>query len=63
MTNKSAFLCGQMKTFRQKSKGGGAGAAPKGPDPDKIKVRYVGFSNSLFQIYIALFLCKRIQKR
>jgi heterogeneous nuclear ribonucleoprotein Q len=26
-----------MKTFRQKSKGGGTGAAPKGPDPDKIK--------------------------
>lgn len=37
VTNKSAFLCGQMKTFRQKSKGGGAGAAPKGPDADKIK--------------------------
>lgn len=37
VTNKSAFLCGQMKTFRQKSKGGAAGAAPKGPDPDKIK--------------------------
>ena len=38
VTNKSAFLCGQMKTFRQKSKGGGPNAAPKGPDPDKIKV-------------------------
>jgi len=38
VTNKSAFLCGQMKTYRQKSKGGGANAAPKGPDPDKIKV-------------------------
>ncbi|XP_045197419.1 heterogeneous nuclear ribonucleoprotein R-like isoform X1 [Mercenaria mercenaria] len=37
VTNKSAFLCGQMKTFRQKSKGGGPNAAPKGPDPDKIK--------------------------
>lgn len=37
VTNKSAFLCGQMKTFRQKSKGGGANAAPKGPDPEKIK--------------------------
>lgn len=37
VTNKSAFLCGQMKTFRQKSKGGGTGATPKGPDPDKIK--------------------------
>ncbi|KAL4233453.1 hypothetical protein ACF0H5_008134 [Mactra antiquata] len=37
VTNKSAFLCGQMKTFRQKSKGGGSNAAPKGPDPDKIK--------------------------
>ncbi|XP_052809922.1 heterogeneous nuclear ribonucleoprotein R-like [Mya arenaria] len=37
VTNKSAFLCGQMKTYRQKSKSGGANAAPKGPDPDKIK--------------------------
>lgn len=37
VTNKSAFLCGQMKTYRQKSKGGAAAAAPKGPDPDKIK--------------------------
>ncbi|KAL5010675.1 hypothetical protein ScPMuIL_012980 [Solemya velum] len=35
--NKSAFLCGQMKTFRQKSKQGGAGAAPKGPDEAKLK--------------------------
>ncbi|KAK3593838.1 hypothetical protein CHS0354_011439 [Potamilus streckersoni] len=34
--NKSAYLCGQMKTFRQKSKGGGANAAPK-PDEAKLK--------------------------
>jgi len=38
VTNKSAYLCGQMKTFRQK-KGAGTNAAPKGPDPEKIKVR------------------------
>jgi len=38
VTNKSAFLCGQMKTFRQKSKGGASAiATPKGPDPEKIK--------------------------
>ncbi|XP_052240870.1 heterogeneous nuclear ribonucleoprotein R-like isoform X2 [Dreissena polymorpha] len=37
VTNKSAFLCGQMKTYRQKSKGGPGNATPKGPDPEKIK--------------------------
>lgn len=48
VSNKSAFLCGIMKTYRQKSRGGtgaGAGAAAsttaaaaKGPDEEKIKV-------------------------
>jgi len=37
VTNKSAFLCGQMKTFRNKNKGGAAAAQAKGPDPAKIK--------------------------
>lgn len=46
VTNKSAFLCGQMKTFRQKSKGGGQNATPKGPDPDKIKVSILLFRQS-----------------
>lgn len=45
VTNKSAFLCGQMKTFRQKSKGQPGNATPKGPDPEKIKV-----ITKLFQI-------------
>lgn len=38
VTNKSAYLCGQMKTYRQKMKSGGANAAPKGPDEAKLKV-------------------------
>ncbi|RZF47216.1 hypothetical protein LSTR_LSTR004925 [Laodelphax striatellus] len=45
VSNKSAYLCGVMKTYRQKSRGGasaggnasGTGATPKGPDEDKIK--------------------------
>ncbi|CAB0017365.1 unnamed protein product, partial [Nesidiocoris tenuis] len=49
VSNKSAYLCGVMKTYRQKSRGGG-GTGPgsagsttstslpaKGPDEDKIK--------------------------
>ncbi|XP_067675876.1 heterogeneous nuclear ribonucleoprotein R-like isoform X1 [Haliotis asinina] len=35
--NKSAFLCGQMKTYRQKSKQGGAATQAKGPDEAKLK--------------------------
>ncbi|XP_055955199.1 heterogeneous nuclear ribonucleoprotein R isoform X3 [Patella vulgata] len=35
--NKSAFLCGQMKTFRQKSKQGAQPALAKGPDEAKLK--------------------------
>lgn len=38
--NKSAFLCGQMKTYRQKSKQGGAATQAKGPDEAKLKVRF-----------------------
>lgn len=47
VSNKSAYLCGVMKTYRQKSRGGAGGGAgagisvigvtPKGPDEEKIK--------------------------
>ena len=44
MSNKSAYLCGVMKTYRQKSRAGagcnGAGATGpqhQGPDEDKIR--------------------------
>jgi len=44
VSNKSAYLCGVMKTYRQKSRAGGAAAASngipvqsKGPDEEKIK--------------------------
>lgn len=47
VSNKSAFLCGIMKTYRQKSRSGMAGVAStsavltlKGPDEEKIKVRF-----------------------
>lgn len=45
VSNKSAFLCGIMKTYRQKSRSGLTGVAStsaittmKGPDEEKIKV-------------------------
>lgn len=42
VSNKSAYLCGVMKTYRQKSRAGqGTGTStttPKVPDGDKIKV-------------------------
>jgi len=37
VTNKSAFLCGQMKAFRSKNKGGAGAVAAKGPDPAKLQ--------------------------
>ena len=42
MSNKSAYLCGVMKTYRQKSRAGATnsngGATPQqGPDEEKIK--------------------------
>ncbi|XP_075218942.1 heterogeneous nuclear ribonucleoprotein Q-like isoform X5 [Lycorma delicatula] len=47
VSNKSAYLCGVMKTYRQKSRGGAGGGpgagisvigvTPKGPDEEKIK--------------------------
>ncbi|XP_076444789.1 heterogeneous nuclear ribonucleoprotein Q-like isoform X2 [Babylonia areolata] len=36
VTNKSAYLCGQMKSFKSKSKSGASGQA-KGPDPAKLQ--------------------------
>lgn len=36
--NKSAFLCGQMKTYRHKSKAGSVVPLVKGPDEAKLKV-------------------------
>nr|XP_012138208.1 PREDICTED: heterogeneous nuclear ribonucleoprotein Q isoform X1 [Megachile rotundata]XP_012138212.1 PREDICTED: heterogeneous nuclear ribonucleoprotein Q isoform X1 [Megachile rotundata]XP_012138219.1 PREDICTED: heterogeneous nuclear ribonucleoprotein Q isoform X1 [Megachile rotundata] len=41
VSNKSAYLCGVMKTYRQKSRGGqgtGTSTTPKAPDEDKIKM-------------------------
>ncbi|CAG5121066.1 unnamed protein product [Candidula unifasciata] len=35
--NKSAYLCGKMKTFRQKSKAGTVAPLVKGPDEAKLK--------------------------
>ncbi|XP_043285812.1 heterogeneous nuclear ribonucleoprotein R isoform X2 [Venturia canescens] len=40
VSNKSAYLCGVMKTYRQKSRAGqgtGTSTTPKAPDEDKIK--------------------------
>ena len=38
VTNKSAWLCGQMKTYRQKRQAGGSASQAKGPDEAKLKV-------------------------
>ncbi|XP_043464584.1 heterogeneous nuclear ribonucleoprotein R isoform X1 [Leptopilina heterotoma] len=41
VSNKSAYLCGVMKTYRQKSRAGqgtGTATTPKAPDEDKIKM-------------------------
>lgn len=38
--NKSAFLCGQMKTYRQRNRAQGTAATAKGPDEAKIKVQH-----------------------
>lgn len=45
VSNKSAYLCGVMKTYRQKNRAGQAAAPPttqtntvKAPDEEKIKV-------------------------
>ena len=41
VSNKSAYLCGMMKTYKQKQKlstSNSTPSAPKGPDEEKIKV-------------------------
>ena len=55
VTNKSAYLCGQMKTYRQKMKSGTANAAPKGPDEAKLKVCCQILGQAL--IKMAVFCC------
>lgn len=63
VSNKSAYLCGVMKTYRQKSRGGTSsgvtGAAPlaggnvaKGPDEDKIKVGLCEIIQNLAWLHI-----------
>lgn len=57
VSNKSAYLCGVMKTYRQKSRAGqgtGTSTAPKAPDEDKIKV------SSRKQSFITDLKCPRI---
>lgn len=57
VSNKSAYLCGVMKTYRQKSRAGqgtGTSTAPKAPDEDKIKVNI--YFVSLMFIYIQSYL-------
>ena len=46
MSNKSAYLCGVMKTYRQKTRAGasssnGGSVQHQGPDEEKIKVGQV----------------------
>lgn len=49
LQNKSAFLCGVMKTYRQREKQGTkVSETNKGPDEAKIKVRM----ESLFKDYM-----------
>ena len=52
--NKSAYLCGVMKTYRQKNKmPGGAAAdagAKKGPDEAKLKVSNCSYLSEVFVI-------------
>lgn len=36
--NKSAFLCGMMKTYRQNKKQGAQASPARGPDPNKLSV-------------------------
>lgn len=44
VSNKSAYLCGVMKTCRQKNKGtGGAGDQLKKPGPDETKIKVTEF--------------------
>jgi len=56
VSNKSAYLCGVMKTYRQKSRAGqgsGSGTVAKAPDEDKIKV----IVSILKCVLVSLFYC------
>lgn len=60
VSNKSAFLCGVMKTYRQKMKvpsnpSSSTAAATKGPDEDKIKVCFHIISGILVYCKCYLF--------
>jgi nitrate/nitrite transporter NarK len=39
VSNKSAYLCGMMKTYRQNKKQGSTATVAKGPDEAKLKVK------------------------
>lgn len=54
VSNKSAFLCGVMKTYRQKMKvpSNPSSSTTKGPDEEKIKV-YIFFFFLKITNYIA----------
>ena len=55
VSNKSAYLCGVMKTYRQKSRAGqgtGTSTTPKAPDEDKIKV----IRRMFLYIYIYIYI-------
>ena len=58
VSNKSAYLCGVMKTYRQKSRAGqstgNASTTPKAPDEDKIKVMLCAVCTcvNFFTVYI-----------
>lgn len=54
VSNKSAYLCGVMKTYRQKSRAGqgtGTSTTPKAPDEDKIKVNIYIYTYLLVYLY------------
>lgn len=57
VSNKSAYLCGVMKTYRQKSRAGqgtGTSTTPKAPDEDKIKVFIILYFRTIF---FFIYLC------
>lgn len=45
VSNKSAYLCGIMKTYRQKTKMGTQAVVTKGPDEEKIKVCHTQYNS------------------
>lgn len=49
VSNKSAYLCGIMKTYRQKTKMGTPAVTTKGPDEEKIKVSCLCAYRNIFK--------------